>query len=116
MSFALAKAAVLADGELANANSLPGISRSSPSERTLREYIKDLATDVTFLALSKIKQEKAQLYLMCGKGAKKATNAHFVKILCWWSPKDSLVKTFTVNTDDCESKSSDAAMALDHAL
>ena len=57
-TLSLAKAAVLADSIHDKSFDITKVPKSSPSERILREYIKDLATDVTFLALSELKEDR----------------------------------------------------------
>ena len=83
LSITLCNAALLADSEVeADFTKIP---KNTPSRWALQEYIKDLAADATFLAQSEIVSKGANVFLLCDKGAKKGANAHFVKILCWWS-------------------------------
>ena len=114
-SVALTNAALLIDSSIEEAN-IANIAPSTPSKWALWEYIKDLAAEVTFLALPEIKEQKAKVFLLCDKGAKKGNNAYFLKILCWWSQTDKIVKMFGINTDDANGKSVNGAMALDPSL
>jgi hypothetical protein len=41
-----------------------------------------------FVAADKILEDDARVFLICDKGALKTENAHFVKILAWYSKKE----------------------------
>ena len=60
------------------------IARNVPSATTLKDLVVDAATDSTFAAAEEIMKEGARNFLLCDKGAKKTSNSHFVKLLCWW--------------------------------
>ena len=115
LTIALCHAALLANSKVDQID-YSKIPKNTPSRWALQEYIKDLAADTTFLAKMEIVSEAAKVFLLCDKGAKKGANAHFVKILCWWSKKHKTVKTFNLDTDDSDGKSADGAAAVKHAL
>jgi hypothetical protein len=43
-------------------------------------------------------------------------NARFVKILAWYSQKEKRIKTFMIDTEDSDGKSTDCAQAVQHSL
>jgi hypothetical protein len=53
---------------------------------------------------------------LCDKGAKKTANAHFVKIMCWWSTLDKKIRTFNMDSNDTDGTSKACAHAIQHAL
>ena len=71
---------------------LSDLAYSVPSASTLSEFVADAATDSKFVAAEEILEEGAQVFLICDKGALKTANAHFVKILAWYSKKERHVK------------------------
>ena len=114
LSIALFHAALLADSDVhVDYSKIP---KNTPSRWALHEYMKDLAADTTLLAQTEIISEAAKVFLLCDKGAKKGTNAHFVKILCWWSKTEKKVKTFNLDTDNSGGKNVDGATAVKHVL
>ena len=69
-----------------------------------------------FSAAEEIIVESARLFLLCDKGAKKTSNSHFVKLLCWWCKADKTVKTFNLDANDTDGTSEKCAKAIRHAL
>ena len=53
---------------------------------------------------------------MADNGAKKGQHDHFVKIITWFSEPGQCVKSFNLDTDDCNGLSHDCARAVHHAL
>jgi hypothetical protein len=83
---ALTQAAFLVDcGVGLKERDLQKIANTVPSARMLQALITDAAADSAFEAWDEIVTEGSKLFLLCDKGAKNTQNAHFVKILCWWS-------------------------------
>ncbi len=117
MILALNQAAFLVDSgvELRNID-LKKIAKTVPSASTLKEFVIDSATDSAFQAWDEIVQHNCKLFLLCDKGAKKTANAHFVKILCWWSTLDKKIKTFNMDSNDTDGTSKACAHAIQHAL
>jgi hypothetical protein len=76
----------------------------------------DAATDSTFITAEEIITEGARLFLLCDKGAKKTSNSHFVKLLCWWCKAEKTVKTFNLDANDTDGTSEKCAKAIRHAL
>ena len=54
--------------------------------------------------------------LIYDKGALKVANAHFVKILAWYSRKEGRVKTFMLDSEDSDGHSNECADAIRHSL
>mgnify|MGYP002812481187 CR=1 FL=1 len=110
----LVHAALLADagigGQYAN------IAKNVPSATTFKECVIDAATDSTFITAEEIITEGARLFLLCDKGAKKTSNSHFVKLLCWWCKAEKTVKTFNLDANDTDGTSEKCAKAIRHAL
>jgi hypothetical protein len=92
------------------------IAKNIPSASTLKDLIVDAATDATFDAVEDIMNEGARIFLMCDKGAKKTSNSHFVKLLCWWSKTEKTVKTFNLDANNTDGTSEKCAKAIRHAL
>ncbi len=92
------------------------IAKTVPSASTLKEFVIDAATDSAFQAWKEIVEDNCKLFLLCDKGAKKTANAHFVKILCWWSKLDKKTKTFKIDSDNMDRTSMACAHAIKHAL
>jgi hypothetical protein len=117
MILALNQAAFLVDSgvELKNID-LKKVAKTVPSASTLKEFVIDSATDSAFQAWDEIVQHNCKLFLLCDKGAKKTANAHFVKILCWWSTLDKKIKTFNMDSNDTDGTSKACAHAIQHAL
>jgi hypothetical protein len=114
---AMTHAALLADAGLVVDIDITQCGDASPSASTLRKFIDCAAVDSLFCASQEILQEIAKVFLICDKGAGgKVANAHFVKILCWYSQKEKRVKTYNVNTDEAAGKSANAGDAVDHSL
>jgi hypothetical protein len=95
---------------------LKKLANTVPSAATLKDFIIDAATDSAFQAWEEIVQESLKLFLLCDKGAKKTANAHFVKILCWWSKLDKKIKTFNMDSNDTDGTSAVCAHAIEHSL
>jgi hypothetical protein len=88
-----------------------------PSQSTLKRLVHKAATDSIFNASQEIVEDAAKVFLICDKGAGgKVANAHFVKILSWYSHREQRVKTFNVDTDEAAGKSENAGDAVDHSL
>ena len=117
MILALNQAAFLVDSgvELKNID-LKKVAKTVPSASTLKEFVIDSATDSAFQAWKEIVQHNCKLFLLCDKGAKKTANAHFVKILCWWSTLDKKIKAFNMDSNDTDGTSKACAHAIQHAL
>ena len=117
MILALNQAAFLVDSgvELRNID-LKNIAKTVPSASTLKEFVIDSATDSAFQAWDEIVQHNCKLFLLCDKGAKKTANAHFVKILCWWSKLDKKIKTFNMDSNDTDGTSMASSHACQHVL
>jgi hypothetical protein len=56
------------------------------------------------------------VFLICDKGALKTSNAHFVKILAWYSKKEQRVKMFLLDCNDTDGTSDECVTAIKHAL
>ena len=88
-------------------------------QRTMFETgveVKDMATDATLIAHDNIVSDGAWLFLLCDKGAKKGTQCHFVKIICWWNKQDQTVKSLNLDSDNSDKKSFDEAAAVQYSL
>jgi hypothetical protein len=118
MILALNQAAFLVDSGIGMTKSidLENIAKTVPSASTLKEFVIDAATDSAFQAWKEIVEDNCKLFLLCDKGAKKTANAHFVKILCWWSKLDKKIKTFNMDSNDTDGTSMACAHAIQHAL
>jgi hypothetical protein len=117
LMLALSQAAFLVDCDVGFTDTqIEKLANSVPSASSLREYVIDAATDSAFEAWDEIVQESSKLFLLCDKGAKKTENAHFVKILCWWSNLDKKIKTFNLDSNDTDGTSKACAHAIKHAL
>jgi hypothetical protein len=92
------------------------IAKNIPSAWTMKDLVIDAATDATFDAVEDIMSEGAHIFLMYDKGAKKTSNSHFVKLLCWWSKTEKTVKTFNLEPKDTDGTSEKCAKAIRHAL
>ena len=86
LTTSLVQAALLADAGITI--DYEKIAKNVPSASTLKDLVIDAATDATFDTVEDIVDEGARIFLMCDKGAKKTSNAHFVKLLCWWSKSE----------------------------
>ena len=97
MILALNQAAFLVDSgvELKNID-LEQIAKTVPSASTLKDFVIDSATDSSFQAWEEIVRDNCKLFLLCDKGAKKTANAHFIKIMYWWSILNKEIKTFNM--------------------
>jgi hypothetical protein len=96
MILALNQAVFLVDSGVCLKNiDLEKIAKTVLSATALKEFVIDSATDSAFQAWDEIVQHNCKLFLLCDKEAKKTANAHFVKILCWWSTLDKKIKTST---------------------
>jgi hypothetical protein len=96
---------------------LEKIAKTVPSALTLKEFVIDSATDSAFQVWDEIVQHNCKLFLLCDKGAnKKTANAHFVKMLCWWSTLDKKIKMFNMDSNDTNGTSKACAHAIQHAL
>jgi hypothetical protein len=115
LTFALSHAALLADAGV-NLVKLSDLAYSVPSGSTLSEFVADAATDSKFVAAEEILEEGAKVFLICDKGALKTANAHFVKILAWYSKKERRVKMFCLDTEDTDGHSNECADAIKHSL
>jgi hypothetical protein len=115
LTFALSHAALLADAGV-NLVKLSDLAYSVPSASTLSEFVADAATDSKFVAAEEILEEGAKVFLICDKGALKTANAHFVKILAWYSSKEQRVKMFLLDTEDTDGHSNECADAIKHSL
>jgi hypothetical protein len=115
LTIALSHSALLADAgiELVNYRDL---ACSVPSASKLSEFVADSATDSKFLAAEEILEEGAKVFLVCDKGALKTANAHFVKILAWYSRKEGRVKSFMLDSEDSDGHSNECADAIRHSL
>jgi hypothetical protein len=114
---ALNQAAFLVDSGVGFKNKdLEKLSNTVPSATTLKDFVINAATDSAFQAWEEIVQDQSKLFLLCDKGAKKTANAHFVKILCWWSKLDKKIKTFNMDSNDTDGTSKACAHAIQHAL
>ena len=111
---ALSHAALLTDANIPF--SLDKLASSVPSATSLRHYINSLAADNLFDACEEILSLGARVYLMCDKGALKTANAHFVKILCWYSKDKHCVRSFNIDTEESDASSHDCGNAINHAL
>jgi hypothetical protein len=117
MILALNQAAFLVDSGFGmNSIDLKKIAKTVPSASTLKDFVIDAATGSAFQAWEEIVEDDFKLFLLCDKGAKKTANAHFVKILCWWSKLDKKIKTFNMDSDDTDGRSMACAHAIKHAL
>ena len=97
----LSHAALLADSGLDKVND--DISGLVPSAAVLKDLVELGATDSMFSAVEEITTSKAKVFLICDKGAGgKVANAHFVKLLTWFSPIERRVKIFNVDTDEAD--------------
>jgi hypothetical protein len=67
---------------------LKDLASSTPSASKLTELVANAATNSKFLAVEEILEEGTKVFLICDKGALKVANAHFVKILAWYSRKE----------------------------
>ncbi len=56
------------------------------------------------------------MFLVCDKGALKTANAHFVKILAWYSRKEGRVKSFMLDSEDSDGHSKECVHAIQHSL
>ena len=115
LTIALSHSALLADAgiELVNYRDL---ASSVPSASKLSEFVADSATDSKFLAAEEILEEGAKVFLVCDKGALKTANAHFVKILAWYSRKEGRVKSFMLDSEDSDGHSNECADVIRHSL
>jgi hypothetical protein len=117
LALALTQAAFLVDcGVGLEERDLQKIANTVPSARTLQAFMNDAAADSAFEAWHEIVTEGSKLFLLCDKGAKKTQNAHFVKILCWWSKLDKTIKTFNMDSNDTDGTSKACAVAIQHSL
>jgi hypothetical protein len=87
LTFAPSHVMLLADAEL-NTVKLSDLAYYVPSTSTLLEFVADAATYSKFIAAEEILEEGGKVFLICDKGALKTANAHFVKILAWYSKKE----------------------------
>jgi hypothetical protein len=110
----LVHAALLADAGINT--KCDQIAKNVPSATTFKELIVDAATNSTFSAAEEIIAEAARLFLLCNKGAKKTSNSHFVKLLCWWCDAENTVKTPNLDANDTDGTSKKCAKAIRHAL
>jgi hypothetical protein len=86
MILALNQAAFFVDSGIGmNSTDLKKISKTVPSASTQKDFVIDAATNSASQAWKEIVEENCKLFLLCDKGANKTANAHFVKMLCWWS-------------------------------
>jgi hypothetical protein len=96
MILALNQAAFLVDSGIGISSiDLEKIAKTVPYASTLKDFVINAATGSTFQAWEEIAEDNCKLFLLCDKGAKKTANAHFVKILCWWSKLDKKIKSST---------------------
>jgi hypothetical protein len=117
MILALKQAAVLVDSCVGlKSIDLEKIAKTVPSASTLKEFVIDSVTDSAFQAWNEIVQHNCKLFLLCDKGSKKAANAHFIKIMCWWSTLGKKIKTFNMDFNDTDGTSKACAHAIQHAL
>ena len=105
LTFALSHAALLADA---------GVNLVKPSYPAYS--VPSASTDSKFVAAEEIIEEGAKVFLICDKGALKTANAHFVKILAWYSKKERHVKMFCLDTEDTDVHSNECADAIKHSL
>jgi hypothetical protein len=75
LTIALSHVALLVDAGIHLVN-LKDLASSTPSAAKLSEFASDAATDSKFLAVVKILEEGAKVFLICDKGALKVANAH----------------------------------------
>jgi hypothetical protein len=86
MILALNQAALLVDSGIGISSiELEKTAKTVPSASTVKDFVIDAATNSAFQAWEEIVEDNCKSVLLCDKGAKKTANAHFVKILCWWS-------------------------------
>ena len=65
------------------ADDLVNIGKISPSERTLKESVCELACDSVMITSTMIKDK--DLALICDKSEDKKNGASFVKLMCYWN-------------------------------
>jgi hypothetical protein len=113
--FALAQAALLTDAGFDDVE-LEDFACSVPSAQTISEHVAKTATDSKFLAAEEILSVESKVFLICDTGALKTQNAHFVKILAWYSKEEGRIKTFVIDADDSDGTSEDCAETILHSL
>jgi hypothetical protein len=114
LTIALSHAALLVDS--GNEVDISQIATSVPSATSLKEFVLNAAADAMYVASEEILREGSRLFLVADKGALKTANAHFVKIICWYSLRDKRIKTFNLDTTDSDGSSLDCALAVLHSL